>query len=297
MDIPIDYLAGRWLSVSDRPAGDPSQSCGSRLERRFLDADPAQQYCLFTPSTPRPRPPILVVVPGTSQSAADQVRSFVPLAEAAGTLVVAPVFARERFPHYQRLGRAGHGLRADRALDEILRDVRALNPGCADRTHFFGHSGGGQFVHRYVMARPNEVERYVVSAAGGYTLPDPHLNFPFGIRQSPDLPGFAPDPRAFLAVPGCVFGRAHGQHPGRGLSRMLRSDPEPGVARIDRGRRWAAVMNRKATSLGLSPPIQFSVLPVDGPVFGGTSRPSRLAAAAFDFLFRARERDTATQSQ
>ena len=297
MYIQSDYLAGRWLSVSDRPPGDASQSCGSRLERRFLAADPAQQYCLFTPPAPRPGAPILVIVHGAAQTAADQVRNFLPLAEAAGALVVAPVFARERFPHYQRLGRAGHGLRADRALDEILRDVRALSPGCADRAHLFGHAGGGQFVHRYVMARPEEVERYVVSAAGGYTLPDPHLNFPFGIRQTPDLPGFAPDPLAFLAVPGCVFGKAHGQHPGRGLSRMLTSDPEHGVARIDRGRRWAAVMNRKAMSLGLPPPLQFSVLPGDGAALGGAGRPSRLAAAAFDFLFRARAKNAATQSQ
>ncbi len=281
MDAPSNFLSARWLNGSDRPAGDPSQSCGSRLERRVLAADPVQQYCLFTPSVVQPKTPILVAVHGTGQSAEDQVRCLAPLAEAAGILLVAPVFARERFPHYEWLGRAGNGLRADLALNEILRDVGKLNPTCAERVHLFGHSGGGQFVHRYVMARPDRIERYAVSAVGAYTLPDPHLSFPFGIRVSPDLPDLAPDPRAFLSVPGCVLGSAHGPYRGRGLDRMEPPEARQGGAHTDRGRRWAAVMNRAAGLLGLPAPIRFATLPRLGPMLG----PGPLPAAAFEFLF------------
>ncbi len=278
MDVPSNFLSGRWLSVSDRPAGNPRQSCGSRLERRFLAADPVQQYCLFMPSIVQPKTPILVAVHGTSQTAEDQVRCLAPLAEAAGILLVAPVFARERFPHYEWLGRAGNGLRADLALNEILRDVGNLNPACAERVHLFGHSSGGQFVHRYVMAHPDRIERYAVSAVAAYTLPDPHLSFPFGIRVSPDLPDLAPDLRAFLSVPGCVLGS--GPHRGRGLSPMEPPAARPGGAQIDRGRRWAAVMNRAAGSLGLPSPIRFTTLPSLEPMLG----PGPLPAAAFEFL-------------
>lgn len=273
MDIPVDFLPGQWLGFSDRLVHDPSQSCGSRLVRRFLAADPVQQYCLFTPALLRPQPSVLVAIHGIGQTAADQVRFLAPLAEAAGVLLVAPMFARERFPHYQRLGRAGDGLRADLALNEIVRCVGNLHPESAERVHLFGHAGGGQFVHRYVMAHPDRVQRYAVSAVGAYTLPDPRLDFPFGVRPSPDLPGVAPDPRAFLTVPGCVIGSAQGR----------------GGAHIDRGRRWAAVMNRAAGMLGLPPPIRFTALPRLGPTFG----PGPLAAAAFEFLF-GRDPETAT---
>jgi len=186
------------------------------------------------------------------------------------------VFARDRFPHYQRFGRAGNRVRADLALDEILRDVRNLNPDSSARVHLVGHGGGGQFVHRYVMARPSRVARYAVSAAGSYTLPDPHLEFPFGIRPSPDLPDFAPDPRAFLTVPGCVFG--NDQSPYRGRVETLSA--RQGVAHIDRGRRWAAAMNRMAGRLHLPPPIRFKTVPGLGPAFGRNP----LAAAAFECL-------------
>lgn len=281
MDIPVDFLAGHWLGLSDRSTRDPAESCGSRLERRFLAADPVQQYCLFTPATLQPDPAVLVAVHGIGQTAADQVRCLAPLAEAAGVLLVTPMFARERFPHYQRLGRAGEGFRADLVLNEILRDVGNLHPESAERVHLLGQAGGGQFVHRYVMAHPARVQRYAVSAVGAYTLPNRHLNFPFGVRPSPDLPSVAPDPRAFLAVPGCVIGSAHGPYRARGLSRTDPSALGDGVAHIDRGRRWAAVMNRTAGMLGLPPPIRFITLPRLGRIFG----PGPLAVAAFEFLF------------
>jgi hypothetical protein len=121
-----------------------------------------------------------------------------------------------------------------------------------------------------------------VSAAGGYTLPDPHLDFPFGIRPSADLPDLAAEPRAFLTVPGCVFGSAYGPGRGHGSSGIERPVASQGVARIDRGRRWAAVMNRRAGQLHLPPPLRFAALPGLGRLFG----PGPLASAAFDFLFK-----------
>jgi hypothetical protein len=289
MDIPVDYLAGRWITFADRLAREPARSCGSQLERRFLAADLVQQYCLFIPSVLRPKTPVLVAVHGANQTAMNQIERFAPLAEAAGILLAAPVFVRERFPHYQRLGRAGNGLRADLALDEILRDIRNQIPGSAARAHLFGHAGGAQFVHRYVMARPSRVERYAVSAARSYTHPDPHLDFPFGTRPSADLPDLAPEPRAFLAVPGCVFGSAQGPGRSHGSSGIAAQ----GVAHIDRGRRWAAVMNRAAGRLHLPPPIRFTALPGLGPIFG----PGPLAAAAFDFLFRSSTGPAATRTE
>ncbi len=283
MDTRVDHLGGHWLGLPDRTARDPSASCGSRLERRCLASDPVQQYCLFTPAAIRPRTAIPVAVHGVDETAGDQVRCFAPLAEAAGMLLVAPVFAHERFPYYQRLGRVGDGFRADLALNEMLRDVRNLSPDCAERVHLFGHAGGGQFVHRYVMAQQSRVERYAVSSVGAYTAPDPHLTFPFGIRPSPELPELAPEPREFLAVPGCILGSGHAPYLRRALIRTEPPAEGQGLAHLDHGRRWAAMMNRAAGSLGLPPPIRFTPLPSLGTAPG--ARP--VAAAAVEFLLGA----------
>ena len=121
---------------------------------------------LLLPEIVQADTPLLVVVHGISRNAAEHLDRFAPLARAAGVAVLAPLFEAATFPDYQRLGARGRGRRADLALrarlDAIRREI-GLSP---RRIHLFGHSGGGQFVHRYAMAYPEQVAGYVVSAAG-----------------------------------------------------------------------------------------------------------------------------------
>ena len=52
----------------------------------------------------------------------------------------------------------------------------------------FGHSAGAQFVHRFLLFKPNAQVRYALAAnAGWYTVPDQNLPFSYGVKH-PLLP-------------------------------------------------------------------------------------------------------------
>lgn len=52
--------------------------------------------------------------------------------------------------------------------------------------HLFGHSAGGQFVHRMVICKPESSIDVAISAnAGWYTLPDKERDYPYGVAGAP----------------------------------------------------------------------------------------------------------------
>lgn len=262
---------------------------GSGQLRRLAD-DPGQEYHLYLPGRAvRGDAPIVVSVHGISRNAEEHLRAFAPLAERYGSVIVAPMFSKERFPDYQRLGRDGRGMRADIMLNRIIDDVGRLARIAPRRSFLIGHSGGGQFVHRYVMAHPDLVERYAISAAGWYTLPDSDEPYPLGTGACQALPGVVFDAGAFLAVPGRVFVGHRDIGRGGAVRKSLRLDRDQGRTRLERGRRWCAAMNRAAASRGLPPPISFAELPEAAHRFSGLVRRGGLVEAVFAFLFEAEQ--------
>ena len=73
------------------------------------------------------------------------------------------------------------------SMIEPLFDFIKANSGSAALTYdMFGHSGGGQFVHRFVLLKPNaRFNRAVAANSGWYTVPDGVANFPYGIMNCP----------------------------------------------------------------------------------------------------------------
>ncbi len=250
-----------------------------------LSPDPTQTYYLCLPLSLRTDAPVLVCVHGISRNAEEHMRHLAPLAQQRGVVVVAPLFPQAEFPDYQRLGRTGHGRRADFALHEILAELRRSAGVAVDRIYLFGHSGGAQFVHRYVMANPAEVARFVVSAAGWYTYPDPDQPFPLGIGPSPLLPDLHLDPDTFLRVAGCVLVGEGDTRRGRSLRTAPLVDAKQGRTRIERALRWAEAMNREAARRGLPPPVDLHVLPQAGHRFADVATRGGAPERVFDCLF------------
>jgi poly(3-hydroxybutyrate) depolymerase len=246
-----------------------------------------EAYYLCLPPGRRAGAPLLVCVHGISRNAGEHMRHFAPLAQERGVVVVAPLFPQSEFPDYQRLGRAGHGRRADLALHEVLAELGEDAGVTAERIYLFGHSGGGQFVHRYVMANPARVARFVVSAAGWYTSPDPDRPFPFGIAPDPLLSDLDFDPGAFLRVPGTVLVGERDTGRGRSLRTAPLIDATQGRNRVERAREWVKAMNREAARRGLPPPIDLQVLPSAGHRFADVATRGGAPERAFACLFGA----------
>jgi poly(3-hydroxybutyrate) depolymerase len=227
---------------------------------------------LFLPSRLHGDTPLLVSVHGISRNADEHLETFSAAADYAGVAVLVPYFSRQDFPDYQRIGREGHGQRADVALMSLLHEIKRRHGLHAGGTYLFGHSGGAQFVHRLMMTRPRIAMGYVVSAAGWYTFPDPTLPFPLGIAPGTAPSGLHFDLHAFLRVPGCVLVGEADVRRSHALRTAPAVDTMQGTNRRERAARWVDAMNRAAAEHGLAAPISFESIPGAGHRFTGVMR-------------------------
>lgn len=255
-----------------------------RVLQRVLQADPSQAYVAYLPRSGASGAPIFVAVHGLSSNPSKLARVFADLCEATGVVLVAPVFTAERHADYQRLGRAGRGVRADLALELCVAEVASLTGADARQIHLFGYSGGAQFAHRYLMAHPHRVARAAIAAAGWYTFPDARERFPYGIRRHRSLPGVNFDPQEFLRVPVTVLvGQADvGTAKVRSTARC---NAQQGVNRLERARNWTVAMRTAAQAYGYEPCVSCIEVPEVDHSFTRFCERGALAQRVFAALF------------
>ena len=255
-----------------------------RVLQRVLQADPSQAYVVYVPKAVASGAPIFVAVHGLSSNPTELARVFSDLCEATGAVMVAPVFTAERHADYQRLGRAGRGVRADLALERCVAEVASLTSADASRIHLFGYSGGAQFAHRYLMAHPHRVARAAIASAGWYTFPDAQERFPYGIRRHRSLPGVNFDPQEFLRVPATVLvGQADvGTANVRSTERC---NAQQGVNRLERARNWTVAMRTAAQAYGYEPCVSCIEVPEVDHSFTTFCERGALAQRVFAALF------------
>lgn len=206
--------------------------------------------------------PLVVAVHGIALNALEQVECFAPYAAERGAVVLAPCFDTAEDGDYQRLGRRGRGRRADLALDQAI-DRLALQTKIRFRARFFfGYSGGGQFVHRYLMAHPDQVDGAVVAAAGWYTFPDAHLDYPMGLRVGGALAGVRLEPAEFLRVPVCVVVGSLDVERDESVRTSAKLDERQGRDRIERAQRWVVAL--QAAARGRSLPSRHEIALLEG---------------------------------
>lgn len=129
---------------------------------------------------------LMVAVHGTYSWPEGYIKICQKDAERYRFVLLAPHFEFGRFPWFGGLnvGRHRKG-RSDLRLLEIIEDLSTVLPFDKQRILLFGHSEGGQFVHRFALAHPQRVYRAVAGAAGHWIHPDADLRFPLGTKTSP----------------------------------------------------------------------------------------------------------------
>lgn len=71
-------------------------------------------------------------------------------------------------------------------IEPLFDYVKVKTQSNKDSYSMFGHSGGGQFVHRFVLFKPNaRFDKAIAANSGWYTVPDGVANYPYGINKSP----------------------------------------------------------------------------------------------------------------
>ncbi len=238
-----------------------------RIQRCHLSSDPNLHYYLYLPTRMASHPQWMVTVHGISRNAREHIFYLAPHVERLGWILLAPLFDRERFPDYQRLGREGKGERADHKLDQILVETATRFDQDTSRFHLFGYSGGGQFAHRYAMAHPGRILSLAVGAAGWYTFPDPEIAYPRGIRSPRKLPDVDFQLECFLRISTLVLVGERDQRRDAELNTSPRIERQQGSSRLERGRNWILALEKAAREYNLPPRYTFDILPGAGHSF------------------------------
>lgn len=197
-------------------AGPSSSSLltGKRLRVPFRapGASPVLAH-LYLPTGLSASTRVVVVMHGTLRNAHEYIEGWTAWAERADRVVVAPNFDHAAWPgngSYQ----SGNVLRGDgsgapnpepgwaftvvEAIHEWIRDGLGL-----DDPHFtlWGHSAGAQFVHRFLLFKPQaKVSAAIAAGCGWFTVPDLGTRFPYGLDH-PSLPFGEHDARRYVHAP------------------------------------------------------------------------------------------------
>ena len=53
-----------------------------------------------------------------------------------------------------------------------------------EKFHLYGHSGGGQFVSRFILFHPELVNKVAISSGGSYPFPRRDIDYPYGLKMN-----------------------------------------------------------------------------------------------------------------
>lgn len=216
--------------------------------------------------------PVVFVMHGMGRNADEYRDNWVAQSDARGFLVVAPEFAMEHFrddwPYslgnlaHEQDGKVVLNARKDWSLpiiDRIFADACRRAGSRRETFSLFGHSAGGQFVHRYMtFADTGLVDLAIAANPGFYTLPVRDEPFPYGLGGA-DVEDDAVA-RYFGRPLVILLGEADTE---QGTS--LRQTPEAmrqGPHRFARGKNYFSVARSEAERLGV--PFNWRIESVHG---------------------------------
>ena len=145
--------------------------------------------------------PILFVMHGAHRNADNYRNHWIRKAEQYGIIVISPQFDKEQFPSrmYQS-GNVKSGKNAIRPseqmtyriIDDIFLSIKIKIRSRQKQYNLYGHSAGGQFVHRFTIFYDSKyVNEAIAANPGHYTFPYNHSPYPYGlsgIARASDLP-------------------------------------------------------------------------------------------------------------
>ncbi|AKQ57594.1 hydrolase [Bordetella hinzii] len=139
-----------------------------------------------------PQDPVVIVQHGVLRNGDDYRDFWIPAADKHRLLIIAPTFSNEIWPGVESYnnGRVFTAAGNPRHIDgwtyalvgRVLKDLAASEISACKPVYLFGHSAGGQFVHRLMSSQPSEAYAGVIAGnPGWYTLPTLDLRYPEGM--------------------------------------------------------------------------------------------------------------------
>lgn len=161
----------------------------------FADRPIEVNYCIPEQGD-MTRMPVIFVFQGADRAYDYLMRAWGKAARDHGFMVFIPQFDKERFPlcDYQEVGVMDrshtHVRQCDSItpalIDRLFEHVRSLTGSKRTTYNIYGHSAGGQFVHRMMLFHDSPyVDCAVSGSPGWYTFPDTAAMFPYGVTNIP----------------------------------------------------------------------------------------------------------------
>lgn len=132
-----------------------------------------------------------VVLHGASRDAGPYLAGWEDKARKYGVIVVAPEFSKEQFTigdysqgqFVDSLGKINPpALTLFALMDEIFEFAKSELRLGHKQYNLYGHSAGGQFVHRFLQFHGSpKVSKAIAANAGWYTFPDEAMAYPYGL--------------------------------------------------------------------------------------------------------------------
>lgn len=203
--------------------------------------------------------PVLMVLQGADRGWTYLMETWRQEAQKYRFIVLIPDFTKEIFPlrEYQEMGvfdEKGKLHKPKRTAsvlpDKIFEWFRQEIGGQQQHYSLYGHSAGGQFVHRALLLHDSPyVDRAVVGSPGWYTFPDiEHSHYPYGVADIPYVK--ERDIRRFLAQKAFVQ-VSDGDTVRESFLRKTPEAEQQGRNREDRGRNFFAYIEQTAQRLGM----------------------------------------------
>ncbi len=241
---------------------------------------------------------VLMLLPGAGRNAYSYRDTWIEYAEKHNLLVLALEYSLEHYPEFWNYNLAGMikdvQLNKDRTdiqeykivtepslwlfgdfdrIFDLCRDELQLESESYD---MFGHSAGGQLLHRLaIFQQDSKAERILAANSGWYTLVSEDKNFPLGLKltdQGISMVNFSKE----LVV---LLGQRDDANETRGELRHTSALDQQGLHRLARGKYFFRQSKKEAESLGLEFNWKLEIIPRVGHDY------RRMSRAAASYLY------------
>ena len=187
---------------------------------------------------------LLFLMHGGSRAAEKYINDWISLSKDRNVVLVAPEFSKKYYPEYAFLmmskenGKSlnDESLYINNSLGLLFDFFKAKLKLSTSNYRLYGHSGGSQFVHRYLLlSNDTRIEKAAMANAGFYTFLDDEITYPFGTKKMK-----ISDERIkwFYRLKGGVFlGSADNDSNHESLPRMRKARKQ-GKNRLERGKNF-----------------------------------------------------------
>ena len=217
--------------------------CGRQIEEitfSYWDKPDSTVY-FSTPESIDENTKIIFIMHGASRTARKYLNDWLPLAKNRNVVLIAPEFSKESYPEYVYLMMAtergkllqDQSLYLTDSLGLLFDFFKAKLKLSTERFRLYGHSGGSQFVNRYLLlSEEKRIEKAAMANAGFYTFVDDQIPYPFGIKN---MSVSAERLEWFLRLKGGVFLGDADNDPKHHSLPAMRKAKKQGRHRFERG--------------------------------------------------------------